>query len=271
VAAAGEAAQRVIAVLPELYAVTPSQEFPARVLAVASRLIGCDKGDYTEVDLATGAFRVLVSPEPSALRQLSEARRAHTHQHPSLRHFVRVDDPRALQISDFLRPAEFHRLGIYGEFFKILGVEAQLTIAFRTPAAMGTGVSLDRGPTGFSDQDRLMFDLLRPHIVIAQANAAHFSQALARHDHHEQPATPVLERLTDRQLQVLALVADGATNAAIADQLTLSVGTVRKHLEHILRRLQVSSRTAAATHYATHEHRPPPQARWTATLDKIGS
>ena len=44
---------------------------------------------------------------------------------------------------------------------------------------------------------------------------------------------------------MLALVAAGLTNAAIADRLTVAPCTVRKHLEHVYRKLGVSSRMGA--------------------------
>ena len=56
-----------------------------------------------------------------------------------------------------------------------------------------------------------------------------------------------LPTLTARQQQVLHLVAAGYTNAQIARRLGISEGTVRTHLEHIYRLLQVSSRAAAVT------------------------
>jgi len=58
--------------------------------------------------------------------------------------------------------------------------------------------------------------------------------------------------LTSRQRQVLDLVAAGYTNAQIARRLGIAEGTVRKHLENIYRRLQVSSRTAAITRALPH-------------------
>jgi DNA-binding NarL/FixJ family response regulator len=51
--------------------------------------------------------------------------------------------------------------------------------------------------------------------------------------------------LTAREEQVLRLVADGLTDAAIGHRLGCSPRTVDKHLEHIYRRLGVSCRTAA--------------------------
>ncbi len=54
-----------------------------------------------------------------------------------------------------------------------------------------------------------------------------------------------LPPLTDRELEVLALVAGGLTNRDIAQQLSISVRTVEAHLTHIYNKLGVCSRTEA--------------------------
>jgi DNA-binding NarL/FixJ family response regulator len=48
--------------------------------------------------------------------------------------------------------------------------------------------------------------------------------------------------LTDRECEVLELVALGRTNAAIASRLFISEGTVKLHVKHILRKLKVENR-----------------------------
>jgi DNA-binding NarL/FixJ family response regulator len=52
--------------------------------------------------------------------------------------------------------------------------------------------------------------------------------------------------LTARQLEVLALLADGLSNAQIADRLSLSVKTVDHHVSAVLGKLGVPSRGLAA-------------------------
>jgi DNA-binding NarL/FixJ family response regulator len=54
------------------------------------------------------------------------------------------------------------------------------------------------------------------------------------------------ERLTPRERDVLELVVEGLTNRAIAARLSLSVGTVKIHVEHIIAKLGVADRTQAA-------------------------
>jgi len=59
------------------------------------------------------------------------------------------------------------------------------------------------------------------------------------------PPTPMAEGLTDRELEVLALVAKGLTNRAIGHQLGISDRTVQGHLANIFGKLGASSRTEA--------------------------
>jgi NarL family two-component system response regulator LiaR len=52
--------------------------------------------------------------------------------------------------------------------------------------------------------------------------------------------------LTHREREVLVLLAAGMSNKEIAEQLTLSVGTVRLHVSNILTKLEAPNRTSAA-------------------------
>ena len=62
----------------------------------------------------------------------------------------------------------------------------------------------------------------------------------------EAPATPVL---TERQKEVLELVAEGLTNAQIAERLFLSEYTVKQHLRGIYKLLRVTNRTQAVKRF----------------------
>ncbi len=64
--------------------------------------------------------------------------------------------------------------------------------------------------------------------------------------HQTQPATLITGKLTDRETEILRLIAKGLSNAEIADRLFLSEGTVRNHVSAILAKLGVSDRTQAA-------------------------
>ncbi len=61
-----------------------------------------------------------------------------------------------------------------------------------------------------------------------------------------QPTSILTDKLTERELDVLRLIAKGINNSEIANQLHLSEGTVRNHVSAILEKLGVSDRTQAA-------------------------
>lgn len=64
--------------------------------------------------------------------------------------------------------------------------------------------------------------------------------------------------LTQRERQVLALLARGLSNKEIAGELTLSVGTVRLHVSNILSKLEAPNRTTAAAIAMQHGLLEPP-------------
>src|SRR4051812_10895713 len=60
------------------------------------------------------------------------------------------------------------------------------------------------------------------------------------------PSAPATEALTEREADVIVLVAEGRSNKEIASRLNLSERTVRSHVSRILAKLDLSSRTQAA-------------------------
>jgi NarL family two-component system response regulator LiaR len=63
---------------------------------------------------------------------------------------------------------------------------------------------------------------------------------------------PTADPLSERELEVLRLIARGMSNQEIADSLVVGEATVRSHVSAVLRKLQVASRTQAAL-YALRE------------------
>ena len=59
----------------------------------------------------------------------------------------------------------------------------------------------------------------------------------------------LLSGLTDREREILACAAAGRSNKEIADQLCVSIDTVKTHLHHIYRKLSVDGRVEAVLAY----------------------
>jgi DNA-binding CsgD family transcriptional regulator len=144
------------------------------------------------------------------------------------------------KVSDFYSARQWHSTGMYCDWARPDGLEHEMVLCLPAGPGWTAGpgrtvrMILFRGPgPDFSERDRALLTLLRPHLYQAYLDAE-----------GRRAAAP---QLTHRQLELLRLVAAGHTNAQIARRLGLSEGTVRRHLENIYARLQVSSRTAAVT------------------------
>ena len=74
-------------------------------------------------------------------------------------------------------------------------------------------------------------------------------RGLARDPHSVDPATPrespLVEPLSERELEILRLLAAGRSNQEIGQALTIAEGTVKKHTHNIFGKLEVRSRTEA--------------------------
>ena len=70
---------------------------------------------------------------------------------------------------------------------------------------------------------------------------------------HKSPAPTYPSGLTEREVEVLRLVARGLTDAEVAEALVISPRTVNAHLRSIYSKLNITSRNAA-THFALEHH-----------------
>jgi DNA-binding NarL/FixJ family response regulator len=89
----------------------------------------------------------------------------------------------------------------------------------------------------FGERERALLELLRPHLMRLRMNLEVRRLASLR-------AREGLG-LTPRELEVLVWVACGKANAEIATLLYVAEGTVRKHMDNILSKLGVHTRTTA--------------------------
>ena len=101
------------------------------------------------------------------------------------------------------------------------------------------------GATGYLLKDCSRDELFRAIRAAARGEAVLAPAVAARL--MGQMRTPADEKLTEREIEVLQLVAEGSSNSEIAKRLHISQATVKSHLIHIFGKLGVSDRTAAVT------------------------
>lgn len=216
--------------------------FAELALPGLARLVGCDSLSFTVLGTEPGQVSVARYPDGSSSSGNVAAFAAYVHEHPLANYYRTTGDPRPIMISDFLSRQHFHRLGLYGEYFRRIPVEYQ--IAFGLPGASRgiAGIALNRADRDFTEDERDLLSVIRSPLVTALQRARRRQRA------REDLATATSgapTALTNQELRVLRLAALGRTNSAIARALDVSPRTVAKHLEHIYRKLDVNSRTSA--------------------------
>ena len=109
--------------------------------------------------------------------------------------------------------------------------------------------ALRAGASGFLLKDAPEDQLVAGITVIAQGGSLFApsvtSRLIQRFALPLTPASTALDELTARELEVLRLVARGLSNAEIADDLVVSEHTVKTHVAHILRKLDLRDRVQA--------------------------
>jgi len=147
-------------------------------------------------------------------------------------------------------------------------LEAQMLLALvnqaagkETQAVIGLSQVLTQAePEGYV---RFFIDEGAPMAILLQQVAARMTDSISNYAgrllaayHQEQtelpevmtktmPGVALIEALTERELEVLQLVASGKTNMEIADELVIATGTVKKHTANIFSKLAVKNRTEA--------------------------
>ncbi|HSQ17271.1 MAG TPA: response regulator transcription factor, partial [Anaerolineales bacterium] len=105
--------------------------------------------------------------------------------------------------------------------------------------------AIEAGATGYLLKDTSREELY--HAIRAAASGEPFFAPSVARRLIRRIRSPDEEKLSSRELEVLGLVAGGASNNDIASRLHISQATVKSHLIHIFGKLGVSDRTAAVT------------------------
>ncbi len=140
------------------------------------------------------------------------------------------DDRSTILRSDFYTTREWRQTPMYLELMREERLDFELMCPLPSVGGRSRRLLFFRsGSQDFTEQDRFALMLLRPHLAEVVGRRSDVSAV----------------GLTQRQTELLLLVADGRTNVEIAAALFLSPHTVRTHLTNIFERLDVTTRAAA--------------------------
>lgn len=255
----------------EIYSDLYEDGWHYRLLFVISKAIPCNVIAYNKIDPLNQQFvyhqlpQGYVSPEDAAVYE------TYMHEHPCINvlypsymvehpfkksienrlgraqpSYIRHPEGAAIKISDLLTNNQFHRLGLYNEFFRKCDVEFQIAVPLACRPDVLEGIAVNRDGKDFTERDRLMLNLLAPHIIKAYDNAVAVSSVRWSVQASADSRTEAINELTLRESEVLRWLAQGKSNAEIARILNISIDTIKKHMMKIYQKLGVENRTTAA-------------------------
>jgi len=225
-------------------------DLPGLLLPALVDLFGADSALWTELDVTAGpdqAASLLPAviadyPGPLLDEQAATALEKHARDFPLTRHTRPGGDGRPIRRSDLQSMRSYRSSGMYADVVQKIGIDEMLAVAL-APGSLHVCICLNRTGPDFTPAAVDLLTQLQPLLTrrVARLAACRADRlTVAQWD-----TWPGRADLTTRQQQVLRLVAEGLTDAAIGHRLGCSPRTVDKHLEHIYRRLGVSCRTAA--------------------------
>jgi DNA-binding CsgD family transcriptional regulator len=181
--------QLLLTCIESLHRCRRLEDFPKHSLAELKRLVPCRMACYAELDYGRNRGINMFDPPLPPLPPMEKQMDA-THDHPVLNYFKATGDGQALKISDFVAEADYHELDTYKVLFKATGAEDQMGIGVNLKSSFVLGYAFDRGERSFTERERLLLNLIRPHVIQAYS---HLEELADCHQLHRDLQTALRE------------------------------------------------------------------------------
>lgn len=159
--------QLLLELVGEAYGFEDLAQYRHGILEIISRAVPCDRVGYNEIT-PDGVFAITVPDfDPSLAPKFA----ALIHENPLLQRHAQTGDGRPYRISDLVDQTTFHRLALYREFYRHIGIEWQVAFTLPARAPLIVGIALTRTRTDFTDREVQLLALARPHLMQAYRNA----------------------------------------------------------------------------------------------------
>jgi DNA-binding CsgD family transcriptional regulator len=162
--------RKVEVFLTDLYELADVSGFQQRLLLALSTLIPADRISVIESNPRLRAAAGKSMPSGAFDGDLQRAYGQHIPQSPFIKAYERGKGS-AVKLSDFLTQRQLHRLGLYSEYLRKIDSEYRLAKGLPGRPGWVTSVQLDRRSRDFSERDRLVLNILRPHLNLSYRNA----------------------------------------------------------------------------------------------------
>jgi DNA-binding CsgD family transcriptional regulator len=210
---------RLLELIGDTHGLLDLEDFRVGLMAALHRAVRCDWVSINEVGPEPGDFWGMESRRGSARR-----------------------------LSEMISAEDLHRTDLYRLFYGPLGLEHQIafTLPQQPPRMLGIAISRIGSNGDFDDADRDLLNQARPYLIQSYRNAIAFEGMRAAIGSEALTAALLGAGLTQREAEVIGLLARGSSNGDLATSLGISTRTAEKHVQNAFRKLGVTSRSQAA-------------------------
>ena len=166
--------ERINAFLTDLYALDSLDGFRDQLLTALPRLVPADRVTVFETNARLKQMSGHSAPQGVFAGDLPKIYAQYMRQSPLLNAYERGKGS-AVRYSDFLSTRQLHRLGLYNEYLRKLEVEYRMAKGLPGREGWVTSLLLDRKLRDFSERERLVLNVLRPHLNQSYRNAVAFT------------------------------------------------------------------------------------------------
>jgi DNA-binding SARP family transcriptional activator len=160
--------EAALALIGDINGAEDIADLRAILLATLPSLVPATHVAYSEI-LADGRPGVTVV-DPDIPDELKEAWDRLAQTNPLFQRYLQTQDGRPYRFSDVIARDELRAMPLYQELYGSLGIEHQIAFTLPAPRGLTVGIVLSRGAPDFSERERALLDLARPHIIQAYRN-----------------------------------------------------------------------------------------------------
>ena len=235
--------------IADIYCPRKPEMFFREIPAIIKNLLSSELASYNEYDTVS-RFTNVVPSSPDHDRIFKKFEIAAKQYIPTHVGFTISSLDRCTILSDLIKPSDFKKTELYNEYYRHMDIQSQLFTELPAPQGKRSFLMLSRSRPTFSDRERFMLSLIKPHVIGAYRNVLElqcYKEKIALFEEDEDfPALRTLG-LTSREAVILGWAAKGKSNTDIASILGISRRTVEKHFERIFEKLGVETKMAAVS------------------------
>ncbi len=164
---------RVLTLVGDVGGLLEIEEFRDGLFVALREAVACDYVSLNQVAPTPEDNWSIVDPPMPAYDHETFYRLAL--QNPLAERFLRTRDGRPLRLSDVATREAFHATDLYVEFYAPIGVEHQIAFSLPSDGEHILAIALSRHEPDFTDDERDVLGLARPHLIQAYRNVLQFS------------------------------------------------------------------------------------------------